>query len=279
MTGAQWAAAGAGVLAGGVIAALGVRHRIRPGATATMIRTNVNGRSVPVALGAPVVVGALAGLAAAVAVLALAGEHPPYHVAAASSLVVLLLWGAGSWDDHRGDERARGFAGHLASARSFQLTGGIVKLAAGVAAGVGAGALVASGSAIIEVALLLALGANTINLLDRAPGRAGKVALVGLVPLAVLGATVWTVTAAGSIAALAVALPADLHERAMLGDAGANPIGGILGLGLGLSLPEGWRWFAIIVLLALNLASERWSFSQAIARVGFLEAFDRIGRR
>jgi hypothetical protein len=244
-----------------------------------MIRTNVNGRSVPVALGAPVVVGALAGLAAAVAVLALAGEHPPYHVAAASSLVVLLLWGAGSWDDHRGDERARGFAGHLASARSFQLTGGIVKLAAGVAAGVGAGALVASGSAIIEVALLLALGANTINLLDRAPGRAGKVALVGLVPLAVLGATVWTVTAAGSIAALAVALPADLHERAMLGDAGANPIGGILGLGLGLSLPEGWRWFAIIVLLALNLASERWSFSQAIARVGFLEAFDRIGRR
>ena len=35
----------------------------------------------------------------------------------------------------------------------------------------------------------------------------------------------------------------------------------------------------IVILLALNLASERWSFSRAIARVGFLDAFDRIGRR
>ncbi|MDP9235420.1 MAG: hypothetical protein M3P01_12855, partial [Actinomycetota bacterium] len=223
MTGAQVIATGAGILAGGVITALGVRHRIRPGATATMTRTNVKGRSVPVVLGAPIVLGALAGLGIAVAVLALGVAHPPYRVAAALTLVVVLLWGAGSWDDHQGDERARGFAGHLASARSFQLTGGIVKLAAGVAAGVVAGALIANGSAIIEVALLVALGANTINLLDRAPGRAGKVALVGLVPLAALGAASWTVTAAGSIAALAVALPADLHERAMLGDAGANP--------------------------------------------------------
>jgi UDP-GlcNAc:undecaprenyl-phosphate GlcNAc-1-phosphate transferase len=279
MTGAQSAAVGAGLIAGGVVTALGVRFRSRPGARAAMVRINVNGRSVPVVLGAPVVVGALAGVAAAVAVLARAGEHAPYHVAAASTLVVILLWGAGEWDDHRGDERARGFAGHLASARSLHVTGGIVKLGAGVAAGLAAGALVANDGTIIEVALLVALGANTINLLDRAPGRAGKVALAGLVPLAALGATAWTVTAAGSIAAVAVALPTDLRERAMLGDAGANPIGGILGLGLGVSLPEGWRWVAIIVLLALNLASERWSFSRAIARVGFLEALDRIGRR
>jgi hypothetical protein len=262
-----------------VVAALYVHRRLRPDGPPGVTRINVNGRNVPVVLGGPVVAGALAGLAVALVVLLLGGANPPYHLAAALVLVVVLLWGAGSWDDRRGDERARGFAGHLSSARRLQLTGGIVKLVAGVMAGVAAGALIGDGAAIIEVALLVALGANTINLLDRAPGRAGKVALIALLPLAAGGATAWTTVAAGAIAALAAVLPADLHERAMLGDAGANPIGGVLGVGLGVSLPEPWRWAAIVILLALNLASERWSFSRAIARVGWLEALDRMGRR
>jgi UDP-GlcNAc:undecaprenyl-phosphate GlcNAc-1-phosphate transferase len=200
-------------------------------------------------------------------------------VGAACGLVLTALWAAGWWDDGRGDERARGFAGHLGAARRLQLTGGLVKLTVGAVAGLAAGVLVAKGPAVIEVGLLVALGANTINLFDRAPGRAGKVALIGLLPLAAFGAARWSVVAAGCVAALVASLPADLSERAMLGDAGVNPVGGVLGLGLALSLPELWRVIAIVLLLALNLASERWSFSRAIAQVGFLSKLDRLGRR
>jgi hypothetical protein len=45
------------------------------------------------------------------------------------------------------------------------------------------------------------------------------------------------------------------------------------------SLDDLWRVGAIVVLLALNLLSERWSFSQVIERVGWLRALDRLGRR
>jgi UDP-GlcNAc:undecaprenyl-phosphate/decaprenyl-phosphate GlcNAc-1-phosphate transferase len=279
MTGAQLLAACGGVLAGAVVSAAAIRLRLKTPATPGLTRINVNGRNVPVILGGPVALGGIVGLVVALALLVPSNENMPFRLAAALCVVIGLLWLAGSWDDRRGDERDRGFAGHLAAARGFRLTGGIVKLLAGVVAGVAVGFIVAHGWVVVEVALLVALGANTINLLDRAPGRAGKVALVAMILLAPWGAAAWAVAAAGSFGALGAALPADLKERAMLGDAGANPAGAIVGLGLGVSLPEGWRLVAIVILLALNLASERWSFSQAISRVSVLRAFDKIGRR
>ncbi|MEA2485840.1 MAG: hypothetical protein QOD46_951 [Actinomycetota bacterium] len=259
------------------MSAAAIQRRLR--APVKVSRTNVNGREVPVILGAPLLWGSLAGLACALVALRVSGVELPFRVGAACGLVLTALWVAGWWDDTKGDERARGFAGHLGAARRFELTGGLVKLTVGAAAGLVAGIVVAKGVAVFEVGLLVALGANTINLFDRAPGRAGKVALIGLLPLAAFGAARWSVVGAGCISALVASLPSDLSERAMLGDAGANPVGGVLGLGLAVSLPELWRVIAIVLLLALNLASERWSFSRAIARVGFLSRLDRLGRR
>lgn len=279
MSGAVLVAVSAGVVAGAVVCGGLIRIRSSAVFPPESMRINVSGKAVPVVLGTSVVCGATAGLGAAVAAVALAGGSVPVRVAAACLVVILALWLAGRWDDRRGDELPRGFTGHLGAARRFRLTGGIVKLLVGTAAGLVAGAIVAHGVAVLEVALAVALGANLINLVDRAPGRAGKIALLAMVPLALLGAEAWTVSAAGVIASVAVALPADLKERAMLGDAGANPVGGMLGLGLGVSLPATWLVCAIGVMLALNLASERWSFSRAFARVPILDAFDRIGRR
>jgi UDP-GlcNAc:undecaprenyl-phosphate/decaprenyl-phosphate GlcNAc-1-phosphate transferase len=268
-----------GLLAGGAVAAGVLRRRLNELAPAKVMRTNVNGREVPVILGTPILWGSLGGLACALVVLRLAGALVPLRLAGALCVVLIPLWAAGSWDDSKGDERARGFTGHLGAARRLQLTGGLVKLMVGAAAGLVAGALLAHGAVIVEVGLLVALGANTINLFDRAPGRAGKVALIGLVPLAVLGETRWAVAAGGCVASLVASLPSDLWERAMLGDAGANPVGGVVGLGLAVSLPEVWRVVTIVLLAALNLASERWSFSRGIARIGFLARLDRLGRR
>jgi hypothetical protein len=70
----------------------------------------------------------------------------------------------------------------------------------------------------------------------------------------------------------------DLGERAMLGDAGANAMGALAGLLLARSAPL-WLLVALaVVLVALNLASERVSFSSVIERVRVLRWFDDLGR-
>jgi hypothetical protein len=198
---------------------------------------------------------------------------------AAVALVVGIMGAAGRVDDLRGDEGPRGFSGHLSAAVRGHVTGGALKILAGGAAGLAAGALVTSGVDSAVVAVVVALGANTFNLLDRAPGRAGKLWLLAAVPVFVGGTSGWAVAAAGTAGALAAVLPSDLRARGMLGDAGANPLGAVWGLGLASATDDAGRAIAIVVLVALNAASERWSFSRAIDRVGWLKALDRLGRK
>jgi hypothetical protein len=64
----------------------------------------------------------------------------------------------------------------------------------------------------------------------------------------------------------------------MLGDAGANPLGGVLGLGLATALDGRGRVVAVLVLVLLNGLSERYSFSRAIERTPVLRQLDLLGR-
>jgi UDP-GlcNAc:undecaprenyl-phosphate GlcNAc-1-phosphate transferase len=73
-------------------------------------------------------------------------------------------------------------------------------------------------------------------------------------------------------------LPDDLGERLMLGDAGANALGAVLGVGAVLTLGPWSRVVLAVVLAALNLAAEMVSFSRVIDRVGPLRLLDRLGR-
>jgi hypothetical protein len=155
--------------------------------------------------------------------------------------------------------------------------------------------------------LVIALAANLLNLLDLRPGRALKAYLV-LVPapaavfavasVASYNADVaaYSVEISGLVLApwatvlVAIALvivmlgPAiavwspDLRERAMLGDSGANAMGAIVGYLLTGTLDLVGIAIAAAVLLALNLLSERVSFSAIIERVGTLAFLDRLGR-
>jgi hypothetical protein len=118
-----------------------------------------------------------------------------------------------------------------------------------------------------------------VNLLDRAPGRAGKASLALAVAPVLLAPADWTVASAGLLGSLVAVLAPDLKEKAMLGDAGANPLGAVLGLGLAVSIEEPARLATVAILLALNAASERWSFSRIIERTPPLAALDRLGRR
>jgi UDP-GlcNAc:undecaprenyl-phosphate GlcNAc-1-phosphate transferase len=272
------------MLLAGAVAAVGARSVAGPRLESppeALVRINHRGIRVPAVLGEAVVMGGLLALGTlTIAGAAGWGAAPGTRMSGAIALVIVVMGAAGSWDDHRGDERPRGFRGHLAALRSLRLTGGLVKLLAGGIVGLAAGALLSGGriDTTIQVGLLVALTANLINLMDRAPGRAGKVALLLWTPCLVLAPSGYLVASCGLFIALVVILGDDLKERGMLGDCGANPLGAVAGLGLAVSLNSPGRWIAVIVLVGLNLASEKWSFSAAIARTPWLRAIDMWGR-
>lgn len=229
-------------------------------------------------------------------------------------------------DDAFGAGGPKGFGGHIAALRRGRLTTGLLKMT-----GIGVLAVFYGAAAASEVlaksdpdgtrlagigwhlvalalaALVIALSANLMNLLDLRPGRALKAYLVA-VPAPTALFAIMSVTAYNTdvmpyaadvpgvllgpwdAAAAAISLvivfigpaiavwSADLGERAMLGDAGANTMGAIVGYLLTATLDLiGLAVFAI-VLLGLNVLSERISFSEVIDRVPPLRWFDGLGR-
>jgi UDP-N-acetylmuramyl pentapeptide phosphotransferase/UDP-N-acetylglucosamine-1-phosphate transferase len=211
------------------------------------------------------------------------GDEPGLDVPRSLVLFAVLGFGLlGLLDDLLAEGDARGFRGHVQEALHGRLTTGFLKLAGGGALAI---VLVASpgfatGRRLIVDAVLIALCANLANLFDRAPGRTIKVAVTAYVPLAfVLGGTAVGVAVAPVMGAALGLLGEDLRERLMLGDAGANLIGGVLGLGVVLGLGSSARLVVLIVVAALTIASELVSFSKVIDRVAPLRALDRLGRR
>jgi UDP-N-acetylmuramyl pentapeptide phosphotransferase/UDP-N-acetylglucosamine-1-phosphate transferase len=88
------------------------------------------------------------------------------------------------------------------------------------------------------------------------------------------------VTPAIAVAAVALVLfPGDLREKFMLGDAGSNVLGAVVGLGLVLGTSFWWRLGVLAVMLVLNVLSEKYSFSKAIASNRVLNWIDSIGRK
>lgn len=246
----------------------------------SLVRVNYRGREVPAVLGDALVIAAITGIGVVAVVGAGEWRTGPEKRVVLATLLLLVVFGiAGAWDDRKGDERPRGFGGHLRALRGGRVTGGLVKLVAGGLAGLAAGALVFDDlGAVVQTGLIVALTANLVNLFDRAPGRAAKVTLLLAAPLVIWGGGDWALASGAALGALAALLPLDLAERGMLGDAGANPIGAVVGFGAALSCGPGLRWVLVVVLLGLNAASERWSFSRAIEAVPALRAFDRAGR-
>jgi UDP-N-acetylmuramyl pentapeptide phosphotransferase/UDP-N-acetylglucosamine-1-phosphate transferase len=246
-------------------------------------RANYRGHQLPTAGGLVIVLAVLVCEAVRTA-LAEFGVGEELSDSLLRSMVLFACFAfalLGLVDDLLGGED-RGFRGHLTALAHGRLTTGAMKLFGG---GVVAIVLTAapgevSGKRLLADAALVALAANLGNLLDRAPGRTIKVGLVLYIPLALAAGTSPVGLAVASVVGAALGLlHADLGERLMLGDTGANLLGAVLGLTVVLETGRGVRDVVLIVLVLLNLASERVSFSSVIDATPGLRAFDRLGRR
>jgi Glycosyl transferase family 2 len=122
----------------------------------------------------------------------------------------------------------------------------------------------------VSGAVLIGLAANLVNQLDTRPGRALKAFLIGS---AALGAR--------PRRALAVAVllsPYDHREMTMLGDAGSNALGAVLGLESVRRLTGRRRVGAIAALAAVTAVGEHRSLGMLIERTPGLRALDVFGR-
>ncbi|SDN39897.1 hypothetical protein SAMN05660642_04751 [Geodermatophilus siccatus] len=236
-------------------------------------RTNHAGRPVTL-LGGPAL--ALAATASAVA-------GAPAGARAAAALVGSVSGLVGGYDDLAGarpeQARDKGLAGHLRALRAGRVSAGAVKVAGIGAAAAAAALLTRRDRGLVDAVLttgLVAGTANLVNLLDLRPGRAAKAA--ALAAAAGLGSPPGALVAGPLGASLAV-LPADLGERVMLGDCGANAVGALLGLRLAAVPGRPARAGALAVVVGLTLASERVSFTRVIEATPVLRELDRLGRR
>jgi hypothetical protein len=203
------------------------------------LAVNYRGRRLPL-LGWAVALGAV-------------GAAPRTRVAVAAVAAVGLaddLWS--------GPER--GFRAHLRSGR----TTGVLKLVAIPAIGAWATRSLTGG-------LLVGLSANALNQLDTRPGRALKAFLIG--SAAVRGESLAYVPAAVLLA------PYDLDEVLMLGDAGSNSLGALLGLSSVHHATGRGKAGAIVALAALTLLGEKRSLGSIVERTPGLRDLDAIGRR
>jgi UDP-GlcNAc:undecaprenyl-phosphate/decaprenyl-phosphate GlcNAc-1-phosphate transferase len=268
------------LVSGGVAAAVAVAgNRVaadRRSAGSIWTRQNHAGADVSLAEGPVAVLAMLAGL---LTTGLLSGRSAALPISTAVAVAGSGLVGA--YDDLRGTAQAKGFRGHLAALRSGAVTSGVIKVV-----GVGASAAAAStllsrqrGTAwrarlagwAVDTALIAGT-ANFTNLCDLRPGRAAKVSIalalgfVGHGSAPVLGA------AAGC-------LPGDLGQKSMLGDCGANALGAATGTVAAAALPMPLKLLDLLLVAALNVASERVSFTAVIDRNRVLRWLDQLGRR
>jgi len=256
-------------------------------------RTNYRGAELSTAAGIAVPVAVWCS-GAVVAVLVTLGAEPDPFAVTSLQLTALAVGGfglLGLLDDLAVDEGASGYRGHVKALLSGRLSAGALKMVVGPAV-----ALVvvqpASGDSfwwLLIDGAIVALAANLANLFDRAPGRVTKVATIAsaaLVVATIVGGTGPVADLVPGLFGAAVVMGAawallmpELREEMMLGDAGANPIGAALGLAVVFTQSTVVRAVVVVVLLALNLASERVSFSRVIDRVALFRVIDRFGRR
>ncbi|NLB89360.1 MAG: hypothetical protein GX790_09110 [Syntrophomonadaceae bacterium] len=200
-----------------------------------------------------------------------------YHVFLLGVMSISFL---GFIDDILGQRDTLGFKGHFGALLKRRLTtGGLKALGGGLIAFFLALFLSSLWYDIILNTLIIALFANMLNLLDLRPGRAVKGYFIFLLLFILLakGKVDW-VLIMPVIGAILVYFPYDLKAQVMMGDAGSNVLGLILGYLCVSYLPLGIRIGVLVFLILMHLYTEKYSLTKTIENNSFLRALDNWGR-
>lgn len=249
---------------------------------AGLVRANFRGQQIPVGMGSALWFGMF--LTGGLLLCFAQFVHVPWSML--QDLIALLvvctgLFVVGLLDDVVGNREATGLRGHIRKLLvEREVTTGLLKAVTGVGIGVlGAWLLGVTGWKLLWYALVIALSANSINLLDLRPGRACKGVLLTLACLAFFSLrglqslSFWLLL--GSTLAY---FPDDVKARTMMGDAGSNLLGGGIGV-LVISTCSnavliGWS----VWLVLIHLYAEKYSLSEAIENNKLLHWLDILGR-
>lgn len=247
-------------------------------------RENYRGHMLPTAAGLVLVVALLTVEATRLIAAAILDDASRLDGRRTGVLVLVAGLGLlGFVDDLAGGPDHRGFRGHLRAVAEGRPTTGALKLLGGAAVALLAVAIARPRSGLGQLLVdgaVIALAANLGNLFDRAPGRAIKVGAFGFFLLLVLTRGDNDLAAAAVVVGAALALLRDdLSERLMLGDTGANALGGAAGFAVVVATTQMTRAAVLVVLLLLNGVAEWVSFSRVIDAVPPLRVIDRAGRR
>jgi UDP-GlcNAc:undecaprenyl-phosphate GlcNAc-1-phosphate transferase len=223
-------------------------------------------------------------------------RNPLAHGMEMMLVLVLGMCLVGFFDDVAGDRSTRGFKGHFTEAFHGRFTTGFFKALVGLIVALAATSLVFPimffswemyGKWLLNAAIVV-LTANLFNLFDLRPGRSLKLFFplilltIGLALRFEILRYCYVAPALPVIAVALVLLPGDLREKRMLGDAGSNILGAVVGVGLVMGLvmySVWWRIGILVFLLFLNVLSEKFSFSRVIEGNKVLNWLDELGRR
>jgi UDP-N-acetylmuramyl pentapeptide phosphotransferase/UDP-N-acetylglucosamine-1-phosphate transferase len=195
--------------------------------------------------------------------------------------IALYLLGVaflGLVDDTLGGE-PRGWRGHGRALMKGRLSTGALKAGGslGLALYITSNSLLPAGRWLLESAILV-LATNVFNLLDLRPGRATKVFVLLGAGLTIGAASIEPLWRLGLFVGPAlVAGLYDLRERAMLGDTGANLLGGLAGLWMLLTLSETGQEIALALLVVVTVYGELRSISALVEKVPLLRGIDSWG--
>jgi len=200
------------------------------------------------------------------------------------SLVIILSTASlafiGLLDDFAGDRRVKGLRGHFGRLKQGVLTSGIMKALTGMY--LSFIVVMVTTSDMVEGIfdfMLLSLSINFINLLDVRPGRAVKVFIIFSVFFLIFPkpAPVFFLLVSTVLCAM-IYLPLELREVYMLGDTGANVLGGLLGMNVMIGTPPVGKILFAIWLVGIHYLAERTSISLLVDKIPVLHYLDSIGR-
>ena len=253
-----------------VVAAIVMRALVR---RLKLERVNFRGAEIPAGFGFVLVLAALpvyAGMAAG-------------HMDARTAVFAAAVLGfgiIGLLDDMYGTREAGGFRGHLSLLKQGHVSTGLMKAVLGGVLALSLGFVVSGYSPAEGIlnGLLIALSANTLNLLDLRLGRAVSCFWVGLLTLA--AAQVGRLQTWPEL--IPVIVPAvwltmlDRSAKVMLGDAGSNVLGAVLGLALVYEIGIPAKIVLVIIMVGMHAYSEKYSITKLIEGNRILRQVDRL---